>query len=180
MPSFEQLRARTCVEMACTPEQRGTYKPKCRMQKAENERVAAEMQDIQAEQKRLGNETKAKERAHRQATQAVQQARNALENKTAELDGARSTEEDLLQQHMQSTQVTHPSACHVEHAASWIGSPFCMVLFLLYIRQFCLWRQSISDLYASPQVKYLHSLCAWNWSVAGLCCTAVALLTIAA
>ena len=80
--------------------------------------MAAEMQDIQAEQKRLGNETKAKDRAHRQATQAVQQARNALENKTAELDGARRTEEDLLQQHMQSTQVTHPFACHLERAAS--------------------------------------------------------------
>ena len=78
------------------------------------------MHEHTAEQKRLVNDTKAKEKALRQATQAAQQARNALENKTAELDNARNIETDLQQKYIQATQVTNPlSLPHLVTLACW-------------------------------------------------------------
>ncbi len=79
------------------------------VQKEENDGLLAEMRQIQEEQKRLHNSVRAAERDHRKAAQQLQHEIGKLDMRLAELDTARSAEDDLHQQNVQATQVTYPS-----------------------------------------------------------------------
>ncbi len=89
------------------------------------------MREFQEEQKRLHNAVRVAERDYRKAAKALQLETGKLDMRVAELDTAQRAEDDLHQQHVQATQVTHlsvtnhnPCAVHAS-AAHLCDMPFC-------------------------------------------------------